>query len=90
MRKRLSVLALALTFVAPVVFAQDAPDPQNGQEDQSKVAAKEFAALDKNHDGKLSRAEVSADKNLPRHFAMLDADKDGKLSEEEFAKHHQM
>lgn len=56
--------------------------------DHSKMAASEFAALDKNKDGKLSAAEVRAKSSLKPHFAMLDANKDGTLSKAEHAKHH--
>lgn len=44
----------------------------------------EFATLDANKDGKLSKAELSKHKLGP-HFDMLDADKSGTLSPTEFA-----
>ncbi len=56
--------------------------------DHAKMAANEFAALDKNKDGKLSTAEVPAKSALKPHFSMLDANKDGALSKAEHAKHH--
>ena len=56
--------------------------------DHGKMAASEFAALDKNKDGKLSAAEVPEKSSLKPHFAMLDANKDGTLSKTEHAKHH--
>lgn len=58
--------------------------------DHPKMAATEFAALDKNKDGKVSRSEVPASNPLTQHFGMLDGDKDGSLSTAEFAKHHGM
>ena len=45
----------------------------------------EFARLDANHDGKLSRAELGAKNPLVPHFEMLDANHDGSLSPAEFA-----
>jgi uncharacterized protein involved in copper resistance len=56
--------------------------------DHAKMAANEFAALDKNKDGKLSAAEVPAKSSIKPHFAMLDANKDGTLSKAEHARHH--
>ena len=44
----------------------------------------EFAALDANKDGKLSKAELSKHKLGP-HFGMLDVNKNGILSPTEFA-----
>lgn len=58
--------------------------------DHHKMAADEFASLDKNRDGKLSKAEIPAGHPLAAHFGMLDANKDGTLSKAEFAKHHGM
>jgi Ca2+-binding EF-hand superfamily protein len=46
----------------------------------------EFAMLDKNHDGKLSKAEIAADSHLAPHFGMLDTDRNGALSRAEYAK----
>lgn len=48
----------------------------------------EFAALDRNRDGKLTAAELPA--GLAPHFSMLDTNKDGSLSQAEFARHHAM
>ena len=56
--------------------------------DHGKMAASEFAALDKNKDGKLSAAEVPASSPIKSHFSMLDANKDGALSKAEHVKHH--
>jgi hypothetical protein len=99
MRNLLSAIALTTALVAPAAFAADqAPPPQepSGQYDKgspskdqkphSKMAAADFASLDKNKDGKISRDEVPADSPLAAHFAMLDTDKDGSLSKAEFAK----
>lgn len=58
--------------------------------DHQKMAADEFAVLDKNKDGKLSKAELAKDSPIRPHFEMLDADKNGSLSSKEFAAHHGM
>lgn len=50
----------------------------------------EFAGLDTNHDGKLSKAELPAKHPLAPHFEMLDANHDGSLSPAEFAAGHGM
>lgn len=46
-----------------------------------------FADMDKNHDGSLTRDELSASEMLSQHFSTADADSDGKLSEAEVSKH---
>ena len=43
-----------------------------------------FDTLDRNHDGKLSRAEARADPGLSMSFDALDANHDGYLSQAEF------
>lgn len=58
--------------------------------DHSQMAGAEFAKLDKNNDGKLSKSEIPSADSLSKHFDMLDANKDGSLSPAEFAKHHSM
>lgn len=50
----------------------------------------EFAKLDANHDGKLSKTELPAKHPLAPHFGMLDANHDGSLSAAEFAAGHGM
>jgi len=44
-----------------------------------------FESLDKNHDGKISLNEASADDDLFVKFKDLDKNKDGDLTKEEFA-----
>ncbi len=64
--------------------------PAMNSSDHQKMAAEEFAKLDKNKDGKLSKAEIPAQHPLYAHFDMLDGNKDGSVSKDEFAKHHGM
>lgn len=49
----------------------------------------EFAGLDANKDGTLSKVELSKHRLGP-HFGMLDANRDGKLTQAEFAAGHGM
>lgn len=43
-----------------------------------------FAALDRDGDSRISRAEASADPRLDERFAEFDADGDGELSAREY------
>lgn len=43
----------------------------------------DFAALDKNHDGSLSRAEVKSNPTLTAEFDAVDIDHNGRLSKKE-------
>jgi EF-hand domain pair len=61
---------LATSFVAGTVLAAEAP---------------EFAMIDKNHDGYVSKEEASASPEIMELFTSVDADKDGKLSSTEYA-----
>ena len=58
--------------------------------DHQQMANDEFAALDKNKDGKLSAVEIPAKHPMAAHFGMLDTNEDGNLSKAEFAKQHGM
>jgi hyperosmotically inducible periplasmic protein len=44
-----------------------------------------FAALDRNRDGYVSRIEAQADREISKRFAYFDIDNDGRLSEAEYA-----
>lgn len=52
---------------------------------QAGAAAPTFAALDANHDGKISVHEASANDEVFVVFKKLDADRDGDLTAAEFA-----
>ncbi len=62
-------LVLALLLATPA-FAQD--------------TGAVFAALDANHDGKISQAEAQKNPAVLQMFAQADKDKDGFLSKAEF------
>jgi EF hand domain-containing protein len=52
---------------------------------EAAVLAAEFARLDADRDGYISRAEALKDPEVVRTFRRADADKDGKLDPREFA-----
>jgi len=74
MRKLLAT-ALALAFAATALAKE--------------TGNQAFDALDKNHDGFLSKQEVAGEKELAKRFAKFDANKDGRLSVDEFIKANQ-
>lgn len=45
----------------------------------------DFAALDRNRDGYVSKAEAGAEREIAKRFAQFDRDGDGRLSPEEYA-----
>jgi Ca2+-binding EF-hand superfamily protein len=54
------------------------------------MSAEEFAKLDADKNGQLSRSELPKEHKFAAHFDMLDTDKNGTLSAAEFAKGHGM
>jgi len=100
-----AVLAAQPLVAAPPIPAAAAPAPEAPAPAASAAltrdqvmqrSAQEFAAIDVNHDGKASPAEIEAFRRSQvlaalrlrnsRAFERLDADKNGYLSKEEFAK----
>ncbi len=78
MKKNIPLIAcIALSAGA---FAQEAP-PQKSPD---------FAKLDRNHDGFLSRPEAKADPRVARFFGKADMNHDGRLSEDEWLKARSM
>ncbi len=69
------VLAASLALAASGAAAQKSPSGNGG-----------FDALDKNHDGYLSKAEVAGEKELAKRFVKFDADRDGRWSVDEYIK----
>ncbi len=78
MKKNIPLLVLAVFSVC--AHAQE-PAPQKSSD---------FARLDKNHDGFLSREEARADKRVAKFFGKADMNHDGKLNEDEWLKARSM
>ena len=108
MKLLLTGVALA-GLCATAGIAQDAPPPSppgaHGpmmhpitKAEMTTMVAQHFAALDLNHDGKITREEVRAaregqmEKRMKEHrdraFAMLDSNHDGSISKAEFDAGH--
>jgi len=77
---------MRLIFTLIASLAVTSAYAQVGNSPDSKVKNNAFSNLDKNSDGGLSPAEVSADKEITKRFAKFDANKDGKLQEAEYLK----
>ena len=79
------ITAAAVSIAALGVGAQDIPAPAAppGPADGRSTA---FERLDTLRDGKLTKAEASADGELARRFSELDVDRNGKLDSGEFAR----
>ena len=79
-----SALLLSLAVVTPVTAAEPpAKDRAAHESHKQATGAQDFAALDKNKDGSLSKEEM-AKHPMAAHFGMMDADKNGKLSKSEY------
>lgn len=89
---RFSPLALAMLLLASTAAANEGHNhaaTKNGQmpaHDMAAMSAAEFARLDTDKSGQLTRAELPKDHKLTAHFGMLDTDRNGTLSAVEFAK----
>jgi len=46
----------------------------------------DFAALDRNRDGYISKVEANGDREVAKRFGQFDTDKDGRLSLEEYVR----
>jgi hypothetical protein len=73
-------LVLFLMIGAVQMFQQHGIGAGRG----TKLTSREFSALDRNHDGVLTRDEVKGDAVLEQNFDKIDKNHDGKLSLEEF------
>lgn len=77
-------LLLSLSIAVLPAWAVHSSHDQSAHEASKPAVSPAFAALDKNKDGYLSKAEL-AKHPMAGHFAMMDANKDGKLSPKEFS-----
>ena len=93
MKIHLSLLiALTLPLAAFPAGAQDHGQHAGHQAKPAPAAAttasksdQEFAQLDQNQDGFLTKSEFPAKHALKAHFSMMDKNRDGKLEKKEFA-----
>src|SRR6188474_2777734 len=80
--RRTMTIRTALTclfmLLSPIASAQQYTGEANTQRP-------DFAALDRNRDGHISKVEALANPEVQKRFAAFDADKDGRLSEAEYA-----
>jgi len=74
-----------MVMVTALAAGHEAASAQTGEPGYSAPRA-DFAALDRNHDGFISRVEANADREIARRFAQFDADRDGRLSQEEYVR----
>ena len=92
MNKFVSLAAVGLLSLSAVAVAAE-PQAHGSHAGHAAPTAeitpaqKEFRVLDKNQDGKLSKAEMPAKHPMAAHFAMMDTNKDGMLSEAEYTGH---
>lgn len=75
-----TVLVLALSSL---LASAGAPAAAQGTVEQGMARA-DFAALDRNKDGYISRHEANGDRETAKRFAQFDSDGDGRLTEIEY------
>ena len=75
-----SLTAITLALAGAVSFAQPGGEPP-----PVSAPRADFAALDKNKDGYLSKLEAAGEREIAKRFGAFDLDKDGRLSESEYA-----
>jgi osmotically-inducible protein OsmY len=75
-----AIAALTAVLCAGSALAQQSTEQPSAQ------PSFEFARLDKNKDGFLSRQEAQANKNVAALFDRADTNKDGRLSEDELTR----
>ena len=71
-------IGLALACGATLAWAQ--------QDLDTTAQRPDFAALDRNHDGYISRIEANGDREVAKRFAQFDMDGDGRLSPDEYVR----
>lgn len=85
--KTLFIASLLASLVAtPLAMAgeHDHHAPATKSADTDKANDAEFAKLDTNKDGFVSKSELPPKHPLLPHFGMVDENKDGKLDRKEF------
>lgn len=82
MNGTIKVAALAALLVSASAFGAD---PGTDEAD-ARNALPDFATLDKNRDGAISKDEAHAQSWVASRFGELDGDKNGKLSSDEYKK----
>lgn len=75
-----SQFLLAIVATCNVAIAQPAGEPSG----LAALPRADFAALDRNKDGYLSKLEAASDREIAKRFASFDSDGDGRLSEGEY------
>ena len=73
------LVLIILVFIHVPLSAQPAGEPP-----AAATPRADFAALDKNKDGYLSKLEAAGDREIAKRFSSFDADGDGRLSEAEY------
>ncbi len=81
MKSQTTVAAIA--SLAVLAAGQGLAHAQGFNEDPG--VRPDFAALDRNRDGYVSKAEANAEREIAKRFAQFDRDGDGRLSPEEYA-----
>lgn len=74
----------ALTFAGSAAAQSDAQGVPGVDVDVN--ANVNMASIDKNSDGKITKAEAKGNEQLTKEFGKLDSNKDGSLDQGEFAK----
>ena len=85
MKHARTVVIAAFAAAACGVSAQDVQTPAAAVPPGPGAGASS-EQVDRNGDGKITRAEAQADAELARRFRTLDTDNSGKLDEGEFAR----
>jgi EF hand len=83
---KLAFSVVPAAFLLSTLGLAQTPSPAAPTAAGTKAHQMPFGTLDKNGDGKLSKAEAQPYVDLTAAFAMLDADRDSDLSPAEFSK----
>ena len=88
MKYRNTLIAAAVAALVPLASTALANDQDKMGHDKMAKSGASFDALDTNRDGRISRAEASADANIS--FAQCDTNGDGYLDSTEYSAAHKM